>query len=99
MGCSKVLDSYGILANLAMQHNRLDIMPFVRVFKALCGIKKACFGAELDPEFESICDEFKNSLLDLNLIHRATITTKFHMLCFHVKQYCRMTGKTFRLIS
>ena len=97
--CSKVLDNYGYLANLAMQHGRLDIMPFVRVFKALCGIKKACFGAELDPEFESICDEFKDSLLDLDQIHKASITTKFHMLFIHVKQYCRMTGRTFKLIS
>ena len=74
-------------------------MPFVRVFRALCGIKKACFSKTLDPNFESICDEFRDSLIALDGIHEVNTTPKFHMLAIHVKQYCRMTGKTFRLIS
>ena len=97
--CSKLLDSYADLAKLARDHNKPEIMPFVKVLKAMCGIKKACFSAELDPEFESICDKFRDSLSELDEIHKANLTPKFHMLCIHVKQYCKMTGKTFKLIS
>ena len=61
--CSTLLDNYGILDNLARKHGRLDMSSFIRVVKALCGIKKACFGAKLDPNFESICDEFRDSLV------------------------------------
>ena len=97
--CSKLLDSYGILENLAIEHGRLEILPFVKVFKTLCGIKKACFSDKLDPNFENICDEFRDSLISLDEIHSISITTKFHMLAIHVKQYCKITGKTFKLIT
>ena len=80
-------------------------MPFVRVLRGLCGIKKACFSKNLDPNFESICDQFRDALVALDgihdffKIHEVSITTKFHMLAIHVKQYCKLTGKTFRLVS
>ena len=90
---------YDALDNLAQEHSRFDIAPFVRVFKAMEGIKKACFCDDLDPEFESICDEFKASLIALDEMHSTSITTKYHMLCIHVKQYCQMTGKTLKLTS
>merc|ERR1712141_694276 len=61
--CSKLLDSYGILENLARENNKYDIMPFIDIVKGLCRIKKACFSVELDPNFEAICDEFKDALI------------------------------------
>ena len=97
--CSKLLDSYGILENLARENNKYDIMPFIDIVKGLCRIKKACFSVALDPNFEAICDEFKDSLIGFDEIHESSITPKFHMLAIHVKQYCKMTGKTFRLVS
>ena len=54
---------------------------------------------DLAPEFESICDEFKASLIALDEMHTTSITTKYHMLCIHVKQYCQMTNKTLKLTS
>ena len=97
--CSEVLKMYDALDNLAQEHSRFDIAPFVRVFKAMEGIKKACFCDDLDPEFESICDEFKASLIALDEMHSTSITTKYHVLSIHVKQYCQMTNKTLKLTS
>merc|ERR1712141_267320 len=99
--CSTLLDNYGILQSLAEKHGRVDMNSYVRVLKALCGIKKACFGSKLDPNFESICDEFRESLVAFNEISNMNVSTKteFHMLAIHVKQYCKMTGKTFKLIT
>merc|ERR1712001_63773 len=98
--CSTLLDNYGILDNLAREHGRLDMSSFIRVIKALCGIKKACFGAKLDPNFESICDEFRDSLVAFEEFCNTKFKqTKFHMLAIHVKQYCKITGKTFKLIT
>ena len=96
--CSKLLDSYGILENLARDHAS-DIIPFANIVKGMSRIKKACFSDDLDPKFEAICDDFKNSLIGFDEIHDYNTTTKFHMLAIHVKQYCKMTGKTFKLIS
>ena len=89
--CSKLVSNYAILENLAVQHNRPDIMPFVRVFKALNSVKTACFGLKLDPNFVAIIDEFKDSLVSLGEMHDINITPKFHMICVHVKQNCQMT--------
>ena len=95
--CSNLIRQYGILENLAIQHNRPDIMPFVRFFKALNSVKSACFGLKLDPNFEEIIDEFKNALVSLREVHDINVTPKYHMICIHVKQYCQITGDSLKL--
>ena len=94
--CSKIIDLYGLLENLAVQHGRLDIMSFVEFFKAFSQVKKACFGLRLDPNFEEIIDDFKNALVSLREIHDISTTPKFHMICIHVKQICQMTGESLK---
>merc|ERR1712045_712241 len=42
--CASLLENYAILENLAASYGRLDIMSFVRAFKALNCVKSACFG-------------------------------------------------------
>ena len=97
--CSKLLDNYGLLENLAREHNRYDIACFVRVFKAFQALKKACFSDDLDPDFELIIDEFKESLIALEEVFELSITIKFHILCIHVKEYCKITGKSMKYIT
>ena len=87
--CSKLIENYGILDELVQEHERYDIQPFVRVFKALNSIKLACFGLVLDPNFATFIDEFQNALVTLDEIHKCSVTVKFHMICIHVKQYCQ----------
>ena len=68
--CSQLLDNSGILEQLAKRHGKWEvIMPFVRVLRGMCAIKKACFSKKLDPNFEAICDEFRESLDALDGIH------------------------------
>ena len=95
--CSKLAESYGILQQLVVEHERPDIQSFVRVFKALNSVKSATFGMVLDPNFAAIIDEFQNALVALDEIHKCSITVKFHMICIHVKQYCEMTGKSLQM--
>ena len=95
--CSKLIENYGILDELVQEHERYDIQPFVRVFKALNSIKLACFGLVLDPNFATFIDEFQNALVTLDEIHKCSVTVKFHMICIHVKQICKMTNGSLKL--
>jgi len=38
--CSKLIDEYGILENLALANEKPDILPFVEFFKAFSKVKK-----------------------------------------------------------
>ena len=95
--CSKLVESYGILDQLVQEHERYDIQPFVRVFKALNSVKSATFGLVLDPNFAAIIDEFRDALVSLDEIHKCSITVKFHMICIHIKQYCEKTNKSLQM--
>merc|ERR1711974_548547 len=95
--CSSIVENYGILENLAASYGRLDIIPFVRAFKALNAVKSACFGLSLDPDFVAIIDEFQDALKALDEIHKTSITPKFHMICIHVKQICQKTNASMQL--
>ena len=92
--CSKLIDSYDILENIA--DGRLDMAPFIEFFKAYSKVKKACFGLQLDPDFEQIIDRFKDSLESLRELHDITVTPKFHMICIDVKKYCQMTNESLK---
>ena len=75
---------------------RLDIAPFIEFFKAYSKVKKACFGLQLDPDFEQIIDGFKDSLESLRELHDISVTPKFHMICIEVKRICKMTGESLK---
>ena len=94
--CSKLIDQYGILENLALANEKPDILPFVEFFKAFSGVKKAVFSLKLDPNFEQIIDDFKNTLVVLQEVHDISITPKFHMICIEIKRICQITGHSLK---
>ena len=95
--CSALISKYDILERVAENHARPDIAVFVTAFKNLNAVKNACFGLKLDENFEEIIDDFRDALVALGEMHDVNITPKFHIICIHVKQYCKMTNMSLRV--
>ena len=52
--------------------------------------------SKLDPNFEQIIDDFKNTLVVLREVHDISITPKFHMICIEIKRICQITGHSLK---
>ena len=92
-----LVSNYDILEELARANEKFEVMPFIEYFKAFHFVKKACFGLKLDTDFEAIIDRFQKALEELRDLHHVNVTPKYHMICIHVKQYCKMTGESLKL--
>lgn len=53
-------------------------------------IYQACFKDDLKPEYSSLIDEFATLWESLKLPN----SSKFHILRFHVRQFCEDTGRS-----
>jgi hypothetical protein len=73
--------------------NKIDILrsgcpigclKFVRTFDNFRLVVKACFSTDLDPQYATHINNFKNSYLDLDV----PVTPKVHSVFFHVEEFC-----------
>ena len=64
----------------------------MRAFRALNQVKKAIFSTELKDNWEETLEDLKHEIKDLKDDEdmEMSCTPKFHILIFHVKQWCEM---------
>ena len=79
-GCRKLLRNTDKLASLC----GLDCLPFVRAFKAFEKVVKSCFSLNLDIDYKTHIEHFREMYSDLGI----SITPKVHTVFFHVHEFC-----------
>lgn len=89
--CFKMLKNVDILQHIAP----LDMQKYVHVLRCLHKIVVACFGMELDPDFEDCIKDFKEVYLTLGI----SVTPKVHILIEHVPGFCLNQGRSLGLYS
>ena len=88
--CSRLLEGLGDLEQVAADNNcSLQVVPFLRAFRALREVKLATFGHELRSDFKEVCAEFHAAILGLtDPDFGVSFTPKFHIIFKHVPEWC-----------
>ena len=91
----KLLENVGVLENMAREKENFTVCRFVSAFRALDKVRKAIFGTELKDNWEKTLEDLKEEIKDLKDDEdmEMSCTPKFHILIFHVKQWCEMEIK------
>ena len=86
----KLLANAGLLERMAIDRLDFDLLRWVEAFRALNQVKKAIFSTVLKEDWESTLEHLKfviQGLKDDEDI-KMSCTPKFHIVIFHVKQWC-----------
>ncbi len=62
-----------------------DVELYFDVLVAFSAVAAGCFGKKLRPMWESSIQQFRETLLRLNL---SRLPCKFHIICCHIRQWC-----------
>ena len=87
-----LLINVGDLENIAREKGNFTLIRFVSAFRALNEVRKAIFTTELKDNWEKTLEDMKFEIRDLidDEGMQMSCTPKFHILIFHVKQWCEM---------
>ena len=89
--CKKLLGSIDHLDSLTS----LPQKRFVHALRALSKVVQGCFGMALSLSFSEDIEEFKQAFCATNL----SVTTKVHILCVHVAEFCHQYKRGLGLYS
>lgn len=78
--CKTLLNNVDLLRSICP----IDCLKFVRAFNDFKNVVEACFGRNLDPQFQTHIYAFKQSYLDLDI----SATPNVHCVFYHVEQFC-----------
>lgn len=67
----------------------LTCLPYVMAFRNFAKVIDSCFGGELNCDYETYIDRFKDSYMDLGI----SVTPKVHAVFHHVIDSCNKTQK------
>ena len=84
--CLKILKNVDRL----QQISPLNIQKYVHILRCLNKIVLACFGMDLDPDFNNYINEFKDLYCTLGI----SVTPKVHILIKHVPEFISKYGRS-----
>ena len=87
--CQKLLKNVDILQEKAEAAAAFAEFPFIDTFRKFEKVVVACFGMQLDKNYQEHIENFRSSYHDLP----ATITPKVHAVFFHVSQFISQNHK------
>ena len=81
-----------VLENKAREKENFTVCHFVNGFRALNEVRKSIFSTELKDNWDETLENLKTEIKDLKDDEdmEMSCTPKFHILIFHVKQWCQM---------
>ncbi|CAH0547097.1 unnamed protein product [Brassicogethes aeneus] len=79
--CRRLLSNVDVLR----AKKKLGLLKYVKAFEDFNEVVKACFGNNLDENFATYINIFKQSFLDLDI----KITPKVHAVFYHITQFCK----------
>ena len=71
------------------------VEKYCDALEALNSVVVACFGKELEPDFEDKIGKFKQSYLELDI----NVTSKAHILFAHTPEFIRLTGRSLSIYA
>lgn len=81
--CHKLLQHIDALELLAQKNLAFHVQPWIDALRSFKKVVHACFGMELQPDFQNAIREFQNHCQNLHI----SITPKLHILFHHVPQF------------
>ena len=70
-------------------HPPTSVTKFITAFRSFDVVVEACYGKDLNPDFQRRIVAFAMDYLKLGI----SVTPKVHAVFFHVAEFCLLTGK------
>ena len=83
------------LQSLAEQHCNFQAIPFVELFRAFKRVIESCFGGELKEGYLDRISELRCAIQQVGI----SVTSKMHIILFHVPEWCEHFKKPLGLYS